>query len=488
MAKKGTVSKNYYDLSGGMNAKTSPLYIKDNECEVIVNYTLDTLGSLSKRNGISYLIGQIVDTKSINGLYFFKDSQGTDYSNVLAVSDVAGGATATIFKISSNAWANSKTSDTASKQTNFASFLDYVFRVNGADVMGSSVDLSTWGTTNCLGTAKPKFIWVWEDRLYAGSDQNAPNKSRIFWSELPSSGTITWGTNNWADINPDDNDEITWCEPFGTRTLIFKNKAVYRWTFGQVEPDIVPGTQGTPQGLTVKQTAGFCFFANEYGVYAYSGSGIPKLISNKVKPYIDAITDFTALRAEVDNDHYYLYIGSVTVGGKTWSNAMLVYTISANAWHLETYPFAIKFMSRLRSKTLGATVIYDSVYLGDNDGFVYRKGTGFTDYNGTTATPISGYIRTKEYALPSFPRKCSLKKMFVVAQKATGSKISYFIDRGITPKEWENLVERVTEGRIAGEARTLQLSIANNSLTDSQIEGFTFEVEAETEQREKING
>ena len=31
------------DLSGGQNSSTAPLFMKDNECEVIQNYTLDNL-------------------------------------------------------------------------------------------------------------------------------------------------------------------------------------------------------------------------------------------------------------------------------------------------------------------------------------------------------------------------------------------------------------------------------------------------------------
>ncbi len=482
-----------YDFSGGQNSQVSPLIIKDNQCEIIQNYHLDNVGSLTKRNGIVYLIGQIVDTKSILGMYYFADQQGTDYSNVLVASDVAGGATSTIYKITTNAWANSKTGDTAGALPVFCSFIDYAFRTNGSDVMGSSADLATWSTTNCLATYKFKYNCVWEDRIYVLNDNSTTKyPSRIAWSSLPSGSplAITWaydGTTatgkDSADINPDDNDQITWGEPFGNVMLIFKTKGLYRWTFGQVEPDKIISV-GTSQGRTVKQTQGICFFANEYGIWAYT-SGKPKIISRKVKPFVGAISSFTNLRAEVDDDHYYLYIGDVTVKGITYNNCMLVYTISLDAWHIETYPFEIKSMTRFLSKTLGSTVLYDAIYLGDDDGFVYRKGTGYTDYLGTTGTAIDGVVKTKEYSL-NFPKTSDLEQLYVTAQMAQGVKVNYKIDRMGEFKSWKDLTQRITDGKLSGRAKTLQLEFTDNSTTiASQIEGFTLEYNPKEEIRRK---
>lgn len=477
-----SITKPQIDLSGGMNASTAPLFMADNECELIQNYHLDNLGLLTKRNGVAYLIGQIVDNMSILNMFYFKDSQGTDYSNVLVGINATGGATSVTKKIAANAWSDSQTGNTASAIPHFTTFIDYVFRTNGSDVMSSSSDLSSWGTTNCVATIKPKFCWVWEDRLYYGYDNSSTKyPSRIGWSELPA-GTplaLTFGANNWADINPDDNDSITWGEPFGKVSLIFKNEALYRWTFGQVEPDRMPGTVGTPQGLTVKQTQGICFWANKFGVWALTNPyGIPQLISKKMQPFIDQISSLTAMRAEVDDDHYYLYIGNVTVNSESYSNVVLVYTISKKTWHYETYPFAITAMARFKDNTLGTTSIYNSIYMGDSDGFVYRKNTGTTDYNGITASTISGRIRTKEYPLPKFPEKDKLEKLWFLAQQGAGAKVNYRLNRRDW-KAWKGLTERITESNISGNSETIQFDITDNSTTQSKIEGFVISTEGE---------
>lgn len=462
--------KHYYDLSGGQNSKTSPLFIADNECELVQNYHMDNLGSLTKRNGIANLLGQAVNNKSITGMYYFNDKLGTDYSNILVSVDTV------IKKIVGNAWSDSDTGLTTATEVYFTTFIDYLFRTdNGAGVMESTVDLTTWGTTNCLATIKPKYLCVWEDRLYALNDASTTEyPSRIYWSSLPS-GTplsITFtAASDYADINPDDNDEITWGEPFGKTMLIFKERGLYRWTFGQVEADKLIDV-GTPQGRTVKQTAGIVFFANKHGVYAYTGYGMPLLISKKVQDFIDAIPTLANMRAEVDRDHYYLYIGDVTVDGIAYANVMLVYTISLKTWHIETYPFEVKSMARFQRLTHGTTNIYDEIYLGDDDGYVYRKNTGTSDYLGTTANDINGRILTKEYPIGNFPQTSILDSLYVLSQKATGAKVNYRINRGRW-EAWKDLKERIVEGKLGARARTIQLSITDNSQTQSQIEGFS---------------
>ena len=173
--------KDIYDLSGGQNSQVSPLFIKDNQCEIIQNYHMDKLGSLKKRAGILYLLGQTVNAKSITGMFAFNDKLGTDYSNVLISVDTV------IDKISSNDWANSDTGLTSGDELYFTAFIDYVFRTDGRHAMESSADLTTWGTTNCLATLIPKYVCVWEDRVYALNDNSATKyPSRIYWSSLPS--------------------------------------------------------------------------------------------------------------------------------------------------------------------------------------------------------------------------------------------------------------------------------------------------------------
>lgn len=480
-----------YDLSGGQNNQVSPLFIRNNESEIIQNYQMDNVGSLTRRLGTSTrLISAVETAKPVLAMYLFRDREGTNFSNILVGIDKADGSQGLLKTISTgDIWAESKTSETTGSIPNFTTFIDHVFRVTGDKVVESETNPrdTTWGATNCPATITPKYICVWQDRVYVANDTQSSNASRIFWSSLPAeNGTITWTTGtDYADINPDDRDIITWIEPFGDKMLVFKEKALYRWTFGQVEPDRIIDI-GTPQGLTVKQTHGICFFANRNGVYAYT-LGRPKKISQRIRPFIDQIPSLTAMRAEVDDDHYYLYIGTVTVEGMTFTNCMLVYTISLDGWHIETWPYAIHSMARLQEVTPSGTVIalYDAIYIGDAAGFIYQKGTGNSDYNGTTATAINGYVRGKEQPV-NFPKSGLLEQGYILSQKAQGAKVNYRIDRAKDFKPWTDLKERITSKPLSGRAKTIQFSFTDNSVVEgSRIEGYSVEYKAEQEIRRK---
>ena len=484
-----------FNFSGGQNSKASPLLLKESECELVLNYHGDTTGALTKRNGIVNLIGQIVDTKPILGMYMFYDIQGTDRSNLLIATDDSTSTNSDVFAIESNAWAISKTDDTAGATPEFATFIDYVFKVNGNQVMGSSADPrptgGSWGTTNCATVITPRYIAIYEDRVYLANDRNTPYPSRLYWSSLPS-GTplaLTWTTaSDYADINPDDNDQITWISTHGNRLLVFKEKGLYRWSFGQTEPDKIIDI-GTPQGRTVKYIHGITFFANQFGVWAYTG-GFPKLISRKVQPFIDAIPTLANMRAEVDNDHYYLYIGDVTVTinneTRTFSNSMLVYCLSMDSWYLYTFPFEITAMARLRTKTIGATALTDNIYIGDDDGFVYRFLSGTQDSLGTSARPVAGEIIFKEIPI-NFPEDSMLDDTIVCAIQATGSRASYRLDRDKDFRgKMGDLVKRINFFDLKKQkASTFQLKITDNSTTISVIEGYSINHNPKREKQTK---
>ena len=183
--------KNIYDLSGGQNSKVSPLFIKDNECEIVQNYHMDELGALKKRLGTKQLLvgadSQVVDNKDINGIYFFKDIQFSnedDRSNLLVVCND------NVYTVETGAWDVSD-AGTGGTSPSFCTFIDYVFKTNGADAMGSSADPrptgGSWGTTNCLATLIPKYTCVWEDRVYALNDASASFNKSV---KPPASGTF----------------------------------------------------------------------------------------------------------------------------------------------------------------------------------------------------------------------------------------------------------------------------------------------------------
>ena len=486
--------------SGGMNNKVSPIILKDSECELILNYHLDEVGAFTKRRGYTVFASQPADGKTIFGIgQFAKTSTNVDNFAFMVANNSADTNT-TIYANDGGTWTSVDTIATARgtnsnfQRIRFLNFVDYLFRIDPLSVVETSIDGTTWATTNAPATIVPSFGAVFQDRVYLANDnRSGANKegSRVYFSSLPSAGAITWTTaTDFFDVNPDDGDEITALENNGNRLLIFKNRALYRWTFGQTEADRLIGV-GTASQECVKTNfdLGITFFANEYGAYAYDG-GRPKLISRKMQKWFDAAAVGSRnFAAEVDEDHYFLYIGdsiSVEFMGETrvFTNVMLVYTISLDAWTVYTLNVPVRVMGKILDIDGDGDIDASDMQIiifGSTTGRTYRWDNGNSDDSGgaseNTATNIAGEIITKEHFL-SFPEKSVIKYVDVIARQGQSANVQIFYDRNVDPKPLGNLTGRISSFNGRGkEINSVQLRITDNSQVQSIIEGFNFEYE-----------
>ena len=474
------MNKTVTDLSGGMNTRSSSLKIKDNECELILNYSLDTIGALTKRNGYDTFADQPVAGKSILGIFQAEKMNTPANSNPIMVANNSGDTQSVIYENVSGTWTSRNTASTASLKTRFSEFIDYTFRVNGTNTVLTSTDLVTWGTTNAPTVITPKYTSIFQDRVYFANGNASNTRSRFWFSDLPSSGTITWDTaNNFVDVNPDDGDEITALENNGNRLLIFKNRAMYRWTYGQVDVDRVIGV-GTKSQECVKTNldVGLTFFANERGAYSTDG-GRAVLISRKIQKWFDAVPigDVDDFQAEVDSDHYYLYLSdSLTVDGRTYTNVMAVYNIPLDAWVIYTLNVPVRAMARVLDSS------QEIIVFGSTNGRCYEFNSGTADdsggANGDTATPINAEVEFKEHLL-EFPEKTRIKYVDVISTQHVASSVGYKLDRNGKFIPLGGLTERITVFPITSEKhiRTAQIKITDASQNTSIIEGYNIEHE-----------
>lgn len=485
------------NFTGGMNIKTNPVILQDSEMELIINRNLDKVGSLTKRKGYDVFASQPVDNKRMHGLFQYINISIPAETTQVIVGNNAGNTQSVIYYNNSGTWASSKNDDTAVaaftnfNRTRFATFLDYLFRVNGQDVMASSVDVNggTWGTTNCLTTILPAFIGIFQDRIYVANDKRAAadmNGSRVYFSSLPDgAGAVTWTpADNWFAVNPDDGDEITALENNGNKLLIFKNRSLYRWSWGIVEPDRLIGV-GTASQESVKTNLdlGITFFAsqNGKGIYAYTGRK-PRLISRKIQPIFDAIpgVDWKNMVAEIDEDHYYIYLSdSITVPelgdkgeDKVIKNAMAVYTISLDAWVL----YSLHTRWRCAAKLILSEA--EEIYFGSHKGRTYKFNSGKEDDSGgnneNEAVRINTEIRSKEYLL-TFPNKTNLKYVNFITENAFGVLVLYQLDRKGDFNPFVSLDKRfATSKLLARECKSVRLKFTDSDAIISRIDAYNF--------------
>lgn len=478
------------NLVGGMNVKVGPLIAKDDECELALNYVLDTIGCLQKRGGSDAFGGQPVPNKSILGLFNFYDTSSNVNIPVMAINN-AGASASVIYYLNSGTWTISdKTNSTASARTRFVAFVDYVFRVNGADLVATSNNGLNWGTTYAPTSITPRYAKVFQDRVYFANGASG-NNSRVWFSSLPSGGAVTWDlTANYFDVNPDDGDQITALENNGNRLLIFKKRALYRWNFGQVEPDRVIGVgTDSQESVATNFDLGVTFFANQRGVYTYTGNR-PKLISRKIQPYITAVQDWSTVAGGVDSEHYYLHVGDITVGDRTIENCVLVYHISLDAWTVFSVASSITVFSTLIDVGNGEQLCF-----GDTSGLTQLTSYSLIPadedepYTSDNDTPINADFISKEYLL-SFPDRTNLAWIDVFARVRGNSMVYYDIDRMDQFQELQSpLTQRITNIRIPDrECNSVRIRItdvgASASQLSSTIEGFNMEHDRKTKRDE----
>lgn len=495
------------DFSGGMNSHTAPLVSKDNEAEFILNYNLDKSGALTKRNGYEKFVS--------NGLFYtsglfgaLNPDNGVGY--YYRTTNDAEFATATkrityYYKSADAAW--TATDDNAQQpflpttgaanqlhKTRFASFLNYVFRVNGADSPKSFLVTTPQTVTtvnlkyedaNAIGILS-SLIAVYADRVYLNDASNS-KRSRVYFSTVGvPGGTITWGASaaaqQYFDVNPDDGDLITAFENNGNHLLIFKSNAMYRWIWGQVEADRIIGV-GTPsqESVATHFETGTTFFANPRGVYAYNGNK-PKLISRKIQEYIDAIStaqgSWRYVSGGVDSEHYYLSVGDIIVNGRTISNAVLVYHILFDAWTI----YSLATQPTVFADVPSISVAYPKreLIFGSLVGTDYKFTTATSDLLISDTKSIESEVVTKEHLLV-FPEKTTLENIDVLAIQGSDTRVSYQLDRNLMGREGDfvsckgGLNNRVNTFRVGKEMHTVRLRLSDNSLRSSTIEGYNLE-------------
>lgn len=463
------------NFAGGVNVQTNPILIRDIDCEKIINYSLDKVGSLLKRNGYDTFASQPVAGKQVVGLYQYTNTSSAAETTQVMVANAAADANTVIYYNNSGTWTTSKSDTAITTWTNFnryrfATFLDYIFRVNGTAAVASSnnVNGTTWGTTNCPTVITPAFIAVFKKRVYVA------NQTTLYWSSTEDSGSLTWDTtNDMITVNSSDGDSITALENNGNRLLIFKNRAMYRWDYGLSEPERLFGV-GTESQESVKTNldVGITFFANSKGVYAYS-SGRPKLISRKIQPWIDAVaaTDWDDVCAEVDADHYYLYLSdSLTVDSETYTNVMAVYNIPLDSWTIYCLNTPVRFMAKLILS--GA----EGIYFGNSQGRTYLFNSGLEDdstgANYDTAVNIHTEVITKEYLL-SFPTRSVFEYVDLISENCVGTTVFYQLDRTGTFLPIKTLPSRFESSKHVGkECYSVRFKFSDSTSIASRIDAI----------------
>ena len=425
--------QNFNTLKGA-NTNVSPFLMPEGTA-VVLNGCNPTykLGALIKDLGYSRVSTQIENSKSITGLFNFRQVPGTE-KMLATVNDADGDDDTQLFyKTAAGAWteiAGAEATWNGYEDINveMENFIGYRFFVGYGDTDGflpvGSLTGTTWSdAVNVTNMPGAKYIKRYRDRLYLGNCDSAGTAYpyRVYFSSVPSAGAITWTVaSDFIDV--DYSEQITGLGENWDRLVIFTEYSAYIYNQEQKKKvwDI-----GCSNHRTIRTQGEYMFWANRDGVWLSVSGGYPQNIAGNV---IDFFRNGTPNNffAELIDEEYILYVGDVTVNGVAYSNTELIFNIPTQTWRWRENTDNMTIFARFNDSGKLRR------YMGDDDGNVWDKSK-YTDtslvYTDTTVSGTGVSIAANFELAPMFLGDVSfnkrIKEIHAFAERAGGLKLKY---------------------------------------------------------------
>jgi hypothetical protein len=456
-----------FNFTGGLNTKEAVTMIGDNESPDLLNVSFDITGSMVKRNGYQRYIQTSIGNSPVDGLRFFKQSNGNVY--VMASS---GGY---LWAWYNNTW---NQLDSIGAYPNFEVYYDTFYAVDG----NKFIQFDGTMTQVVAGAPNGKYIKLLKNRLFLAGDPLNPN--RLYFSDLgnPSS----WPSLNFIDVNTNDGDFITGLAVFLDQLIVFKSNSTWAlfvdgqpssWVFRCINPEY-----GTVSHRSVSVLGNTLMFLGHAGVYALHMTRVQnymniELMSYKIEPNILALTHPELAQAATHKNRYWL---SCPKDGVTY-----VYDLILQSW---------------TKYDISASSLWEqdgNLYSGSaSTGLVYQQDTGLDD----DGVAINAYYKTKYYDMGIPERQKKLKRIIVFGERyISNSSVTVSIGTDFSPTTTNFVVNLIPAknslwgsfvwgtdpwGGVTGEqvqkislskiARYVQVTIGNNTLDQPfTVRGFT---------------
>lgn len=303
------------DFTGGLNLKSDPFDLEDNESPLIENVDLDRRGGFGLRRGRQLYISTTVPAGSsptavqIQSLIPYYNQAGT---RQLLVSTTPGGR---IYTFNGTTWDLRLNNPAAvAGNYNWAVMNDRIYLshsqllnvhrwdgttmtlISGVTPYNDDLTAPVGGfvppRSECLATHAN---CMWAANLFEVADTKQYG-SRIRWSHPGQ--PEDWRTNDFIDIDPEDNaGPITALVPFQERLLVFKRSAVYAvhgYPPNGFSVTAISREVGVGRQIGVRATEQACYFEDpRRGTMEYDGRGI-KWIFERLFPVLeDGLADPT---------------------------------------------------------------------------------------------------------------------------------------------------------------------------------------------------
>lgn len=467
-----------------MHYDSSEFLKASDELKILNGCNVDfKLGSIVKELGYSQ-VGDLSSGNNITGLFNFRQSASTQ--KMLATTNNAGDTALELYYSTGGNWTEITAAETA-----WNTFEDAVVEMETMDgycyfvgydatdavwlPVGSLTDTTFSTSTNVTNMPNAKYIKRYRDRIYIANCYINPTAYpyRVYYSTVPSSGSITWTVaTNFLDV--DYSEAITGLGENWDRLYIFTQFSTYGYNQTEFKKlwDI-----GCCNHRTIKNCGVYMLWCNFDGIQMSSG-GRPVKISAKVDSFFKAGTPANYF-AEIIEEEYHLYIGTVTVDDVTYTNTEIIYNIPHQTFRI-----------RELSDNITAYAQYNNsgkmeLWMGDASGEVHKRSkySDATPVYADDGAAIKAQFQTWLLHFGEPQNRKLFKKIITYTEKAQGLKLqARVVDKNqLVLTKWFSLGELnkyVTEHTVKSDRGNF-LQIQGRELSTNEafiFDGFSVEV------------
>lgn len=313
-------------------------------------------------------------------------------------------------------WTNKALTFTAGVRVRAATFLGYVFAVNGTDSPKSWTGATgaAWGTTNLASAPNGHIVLQFRQQLYIiNTDTDTVN-----FSSIPTAGAITWPAANNFVVNPNDGSQITAARVVNSEMVILKRRVMYRYNGSSLDSDPLLQYGTVSQESTIVYNGALFFYdPNRNAIFSYAG-GYPENISRPIAPFLKAITPSTNVYFREGYDFVEMIIpGTITLeNGTSFTNLALRYFPELQTWCVRVTPIAFVASTPFEESA-------ERFYLGvgsNNTAYAMERSNKFD------TTPISYLVESRWYSVGDNPRvRARLAALAMIIDNAKSFSCQY---------------------------------------------------------------
>jgi len=377
------------------------------------NFATNKIGVLKKAGDYQIKGSQIAASQDVlGGIDFYRSSGSHDH--LVAVN---GATNAGIYKYTTS-WASQSQALTKDYPVRFAysPALDTLFAVNYADAT-RSFNGTAWSTsTNVTNAPKARYIIAFGERIYLLNCDvsGTAYPSRAYRSSLVDTGSITWDVvNDWVVFD----DVIKGVGRNGENMFVGCENS--SWIFTKADERYQVSATGCVSHESICDYGTWTFRAARDGIYAFDGGSDTK-ISLPIQEYWDAIPEasLSKIQAKVLGHHLYIYIGDITLEGRSLSNVLFDYNILQNNYNRMSLADEVKNLHSY------VTSSGQRLFFGNDDGEIFQL---FSSGSQNTAE-FTSFVETRWFFGSGPQYQDDYYALWGHGEKLSGLSVFYKVD------------------------------------------------------------